>query len=145
MTSTKELSDAFYEALNAHDVAKLGEQLSEDVTYWEANLPEPINGREAVQKHMAGNWESFPDSRVKLVNRIESGEWLADQMEWTGTNTGPIEIPGQPPIPATGKKATGSAVAIVRTAEGKITELRVYYDNLGMLAQIGLLTPPGSE
>lgn len=145
MASTEELAKAFYEALNAHDVAKLGEQLSDDIMYWEASLPDPINGREAVQKHFKGNWETFSDTTVKLVNRIESGEWIADQMEWTGTNTGPIEIPGQPPIPATGKQAQATAVAVVRTEEGKIADLKVYYDNLGVLAQLGIMTPPGSE
>lgn len=32
------LADAFQKAINAHDVAKIGELCAENVTYWEANF-----------------------------------------------------------------------------------------------------------
>ena len=54
-------------------------------------------------------------------------------------------MPGQPPIPATGRRAEGKFASIARVEKGKVKELNIYYDNLGFLAQLGLMTPPGSK
>src|SRR3989304_6851363 len=71
------VADAFENALNAHDIDGLGNLLADDVTYWEANLPGPIHGREAVKDHMRENWKSFPDSHLRLANRVGSGGRVA--------------------------------------------------------------------
>lgn len=145
MAEIVNLAEAFYKAMNDHDATKMGEQLAENVMYWEATLPGPINGRKAVEEHFRANWGSFPDASVRLVNRIVSGDHVVDEMEWTGTHKGPIEVPGQPAIPATGKSAKSAGVAVVRTKEGKITDLKVYFDQLSVLSQLGLAPAPGSE
>jgi hypothetical protein len=144
MASWNELSDGYLAALEAQDAKKAGEYLTEDVTYWEANLPEPIHGREAVEAHLKQGWESFTDTHLKVVNRVESGEWGSDEGEWTGTNTGPLPMPDQT-IPATGKQGKLWWVAIGKRSGDKLSELRVYYDNVTLFAQLGLMEPPGSE
>ena len=136
------VAEAFVNALNAHDANRLGDVLADDITYWEANLPAPIHGREAVKAHFRENWKSFPDSSLRLVNRVESGDWIAEEVEWTATNTGPINVPGQPPIPATGKRAQAMSVGVAQVQEGKMKRLNIYYDNMGMMAQLGLLPSP---
>lgn len=136
------IADAFLKALNAHDVAKLGEHLADNVTYWEANMPAPITGRKAVEDHFRENWKAFPDANVQLVNRMASEEWVVDEVAWSGTHKGPINAPGQT-IPATGKRAQGPAVAVARTEKGKITRLSIYYDNLAFMMQLGLAPSPG--
>ena len=140
--SVSALADAFQKAVNAHDARKVGELLTEDVTYWEANLPAPIHGRKAVEEHFRENWKPFPDATIRSVNRIVSGDWVADESEWTGTHKGPIQAPGQPPIPATGKRVSGKAVAIARAEKGKVKQLSIYYDNMAFMAQLGLMPGP---
>lgn len=137
------LADAFLKATNAHDVNGIGENLADDVVYWEAALPAPITGRKAVQDHFRENWKGFPDSHLKLVRRIESGDWVADELDWTATHKGPINAGGQT-IPATGKRAQGPCVAVVGTDRGKITRVNIYYDNLSFLTQLGLAPAGGS-
>lgn len=144
MKTATQLAEAFTAALNAHDATKLGEQLAENVTYWEANLPAPLEGREAVEAHFQENWKAFPDATVRVVNRIAGGDWVVDEMLWSGTNEGSIEMPGQPPIPATGKRAEGPGVAVAKAEKGKIASLKVYYDNLAFLMQLGLAPTPES-
>jgi len=143
MGKASTVADAFENALNAHDIDGLGNLLADDVTYWEANLPGPLSGREAVKQHFRENWKSFSDSHLRLVNRVESGDWIADETEWTATHTGPINVPGQAPIPATGKRMKGMAVAVGQTREGKVHRLNIYYDNMAFMAQLGLM--PGSQ
>lgn len=136
--------DAFLKALNAHDAAKVGEQLSENVTYWEANLPAPITGRKAVESHFRENWKGFPDAAVQVTNRIASGDWVVDEVTWSGTHKGPISAPGQT-IPATGKRVQGLAVGIAKVEKGKISRMNIYYDNMAYLAQLGLLPGAGRK
>ena len=139
------LSEAFMEASNRHDVAKMSEMLADNVSYWEANLPAPIKGRDAVAMHFRDNWKVFPDSNIKMLNRVESGDWVVDEVEWTGTQKGPINVPGQPPIPATNKRAMGKAVSVAKVTGGKIESLNIYYDNMAFLAQLGVMGAPGSR
>lgn len=136
-----DLADALMNAVNAHDASKLGDVLADDVTYWEANLPSPINGRRQVEDHFRENWRSFPDATIRLVNRVVSGDWIADEMMWSGTHKGPISAPGMT-IPPTGRQAHGPAVGIARIEHGKIRHLNIYYDNLSYMAQLGLMAKP---
>ncbi|MFQ5919774.1 MAG: ester cyclase [Thermoplasmata archaeon] len=144
MASWEELSDGYLAALEARDEKKAGSYLTEDVNYWEANMPEAIHGREAVEAHLKENWDSFTDVHLKVLNRVESGEWGSDEGEWTGTNTGPIQMPNQT-FPATGKQGKLWWVSIGKRSGDKLSELRVYYDGAGLFGQLGLMEPPGSE
>ena len=144
VSDLRALQDKFLEALNAHDVAKISANLAEDVTYWEANMPQSIKGRKAVENHYRENWKSFPDASIKFLTTVEGGSRIASEGMWTATNKGPLTIPGQPPIPATGKRVEGKFASVARVEKGKIKELNIYYDNLQMMAQLGLMSPPGS-
>ena len=141
MTATA-VADAFLAAINAHDERKIGELMADDVAYWEANLPAPIKGRRAVEEHFRENWKPFPDATIKSLNRIVSGDWVTDESMWSGTHKGPIQAPGQPPIPPTNKRAQGKAVAVAHVQGGKVKSLNIYYDNMAFMAQLGLM--PGS-
>jgi len=141
--SASAVADAFLNALNAHDANRIGELLAEDVAYWEANLPAPIKGRKAVEDHFRENWKPFPDASIRFTNRIASGDWVADESEWSGTHKGPLQTgPGQPPIPPTNKRAHGKAVSVAHVQGGKVKSLNIYYDNMAFMAQLGLM--PGS-
>ena len=137
------LAEDFFKAMNSHDPAKIAAFFAEDSTFWEASLPAPIKGKKAVEEHFRENWKAFPDSTVKLLNRITSGEWIADEVEWSGTHKGPIQAPGQPPIPPTGKHILGKAVAYVQTSKGKVKQMNIYYDNMAVMAQLGLMPGTG--
>ncbi len=139
------VADAFNTAQNRHDVPKLLELVADNVSYWDPSLPAPITGRVAFENYWRESFKTFPDSTVKVLSRITSEDQVVDEVEWSGTNKGPINIPGAPAIPATGKHVSGKAVAVARTKDGKVTSLNVYYDNLSMMAQLGLMPQPGSK
>lgn len=139
------VADAFINAQNRHDIASLGQLVAENVSYWDPGLPAPITGRQAVENYFAEGWKSFPDTTIRLLNRIATEDQLVEELEWSGTHQGPINIPGMPPIPPTGKRASGKAVSVARLKEGKIVSANVYYDNMSFMAQLGLMKPPGSQ
>jgi predicted ester cyclase len=62
-------------------------------------------------------------------------------MRLTAEGRHEADVPG--PIPATGNEIRMSAVAIHRIADGKIAEHWSNTDELGLLVQLGVVSPPG--
>ena len=70
-------------------------------------------------------------------------EYIA-RVEFTGTNTGPLQMgPDVPPIPATGKSISNKGVYFARIRYDKGVEVHTYPDAAGMMMQLGLVPPPG--
>jgi predicted ester cyclase len=88
--------------------------------------------------------EAFPDMRIVVKNRIATDEQVAVEVEFTGTNSGPLQIgPDVPPIPATGKQISNKGAYFARIRDGKGVEVHTYPDAAGMMIQLGLVPPPG--
>jgi len=139
--SAAALSEAVFKAINAHDPTAIVAYMAEDVTAWDATLPAPVKGRKGVEEYFRNQFRTFPDANVKTLNHIESpgGDSVATEIEWTGTQKGPIEMPGMPAIPPTNKRVNGRGVIVGRSKNGKVTSFSVYYDTGSMMAQLGLL------
>ena len=88
---------------------------------------------------VAKEWKAaFPDARGTIENRIESGDQVAGEILWTGTNTG--SLMGRPP---TGKRVQVRAAAVLRAEGGKIAHLRHYLDVAGLMQQLGVAPGQG--
>ena len=61
-----------------------------------------------------------------------------DTETFTGTHTETLASP-EGDIPATNKSVDGRAVELTRVADGKIVENHLYYDNMELLTQLGLI------
>jgi predicted ester cyclase len=59
---------------------------------------------------------------------------------WTSTCTHQGAFLG---IPSTGNRIVVKGIEVFRIADGKIAEVWVCMDNLGMLQQLGVIPPPG--
>ena len=62
---------------------------------------------------------------------------------WTGRGTHQAELPGNPPIPPTGKQVTVTGIDVYRIENGRTAEHWGNFDQLGMLQQLGVIPPPG--
>jgi len=83
-------------------------------------------------------WKTaFPDLEATFKAVVESGDTVVAEVEWTGTHKGPLETPVGT-LPATNKFGRVGAVMIVKLKDGKIIEARHYFDQLTLLAQIGV-------
>jgi predicted ester cyclase len=60
-------------------------------------------------------------------------------IRWKATGTHKNELFG---IPPTGKKITVTWVDLFRVAGGKLVELWLRWDQLGLMQQLGILPPP---
>jgi steroid delta-isomerase-like uncharacterized protein len=137
------LDEEFIAAWNAHDADRALALLSEDVVWQDVASPEPMHGKAAIRPYLQGWFTAFPDLNATVKNRVVSEDQVAAEVEFTGTNSGPMQMaPGAPAIPATGKKVKGQGTYFVRIQNGKGVAVHSYPDGAGMMMQLGLLPPP---
>lgn len=79
-------------------------------------------------------YAAFPDIYHTVDNAIATDEAVAVHFTLRGTHTAPFMG-----IPATHKPITVSAIAMLQVADGKVTELRAIFDQVGMMQQLGVV------
>ncbi len=102
-------------------------------------------GQEGVRKFYAEQLigQFFPpDAEFTPISRTIDGERLVDEVVINFTHTQKIGhlLPGVEP---TGRKVTIAVVVIVGLQDEKISYEHIYWDQAGLLTQLGLLNPKG--
>jgi steroid delta-isomerase-like uncharacterized protein len=139
------LDEANFVAWNAHDIDGSLAIYSDDIVWIDVGVPEPLRGKEAVRQYIQGWFSAFPDINITVKNRLVTEEQIAGELEWSGTQSGPLQLaPGAPALPPTGKKVIGKATYFVRAKDGKAVEVHTYPDNAGLMMQLGLMPMPGA-
>jgi ketosteroid isomerase-like protein len=64
---------------------------------------------------------------------------VVEQARYTGTHTGAWRSPTGAEIPATGRKLDFPFVGVFRVQDGKISSIRLYYDQIEVFTQLGLM------
>ena len=128
-----------FEAFNAHDWDQFFEVYAESIIYSAPGLPEPLKGLAAWREQIQAFDPAFPDQRFEVVQTFGQGDWVCAETIFTGTNQGPLPVPGGETIPATNKQVRNRAVWVFKIEGGKVTEQRGYFDWLGVMAQLGLM------
>lgn len=130
-------------AWNSQDIEGYLRLCADDLVWHDVGLPEPLHGKEGARQFLQSWFTAMPDMHVEVKNRVISGDTVAVEIEFTGTNTGPLQLaPDMPPIPATGKHVQGKGAYFARYAGGKLVEVHTYPDNAGMMMQLGLMSGP---
>ncbi len=103
------------------------------------NPPAVLKGLEEYKTRMAAFHAAFPDGRYSIEYQVAEADRVAVHWTLEGRQSGPFQ--GRP---ATGRPFTVSGTSIFRIAEGKIQEITVNMDRLGMMEQLGWLpaVPP---
>jgi carboxymethylenebutenolidase len=83
-----------------------------------------------------------PDVAFISISRTVDGERLVDELviRFTHSETLSHLLPGVAP---TGRRVEMALVAIVGVRDGKVAYEHIYWDQAGLLAQLGLLDPSG--
>ena len=133
--------EAFQELLarwNAQDLPGFAKMVHPDAEIFDTGLGIPVN-RDAYVAAQEMNFQGFSDMRGEPVSVIDMGDgWVSREVLFTGTHDGPFMG-----IPATGHTCTLRGAGLLRfDADGLVTNFSLYYDNLTMLAQLGVFPPP---
>ncbi|OGW52389.1 MAG: carboxymethylenebutenolidase [Nitrospirae bacterium RBG_19FT_COMBO_58_9] len=109
------------------------------------NVPVLVGGvgrrgvHDFYRDHLVGKFFP-PDVKMVNVSRTIGSEQLVDELVISFTHTRVIDwmLPGVPP---TGKKVEMAVVVIAGVENGKIAHEHIYWDQAGVLVQLGLLNP----
>jgi carboxymethylenebutenolidase len=102
-------------------------------------------GRDGVRAfyrdHLVGKFFP-PDVKMTNVSRTVGHDRVVEELVISFTHSTPIDwlLPGVPP---TGKPVELAVAVIVGFKDGKISHEHIYWDQAGVLVQVGLLDPTG--
>jgi steroid delta-isomerase-like uncharacterized protein len=126
------------EVWNEHNLDAVDELFAPD--FVNHNSPPGMpNGREGLKASVGMFFSAFPDLKVTSDFDLAEGDKVVTHTTVVGTHTG--ELMG---IPATGKRMNITSIAIARIAGGKIAELWIESDQMGMMQQLGVVPTPGA-
>jgi len=98
-----------------------------------------LTGREAAESIWNTYNEAFPDNRLDIIAIHADDRGGIHEGRATGTHTGTLRGPAGE-IPPTGKKATVNFCGVYEFDEGKITSFHLYFDQMEMLTQLGVIS-----
>jgi steroid delta-isomerase-like uncharacterized protein len=132
------LDDEGMGAWEKHDGDAFLGLFAEEFVWQDDTVPEPMRSKGEARRYFQSWMTAFPDFHVSTTNRVIGEDAVAAEVEFRGTNTGPLEMAGNQ-IPATGKNVVGHGCYFARVQNGKIVEFHSHPDAAGMMMQLGLL------
>ncbi len=133
----EQLDDQGMAAWDQHDVDAFMSLFAADFVWSDLTLPEPMRTRDQARQYMQAWFTAFPDMRVRQTNRVVSEDAAAAEVEFTGTNSGPMLMAGRE-IPPTGRRVVGKGAYFVRVEAGKVVQFSSHPDVAGLMMQLGL-------
>ena len=141
----KDPTGLFKEYLDAFESRQFGrvhQLYTDDCELFIPNYAE-AHGHEQLKDFFAGQTAPFPDCRFEIRSWVEYDGGFFAEMNFIGTNTGPLPAPGGGSIPPTNRKVNVPFVSIFTVRNGQIATHHGYIDQLDLMGQLGLFPPPG--
>lgn len=136
MGQGRDVVEQYFKLVNAADLDGVRAILTPDAEFV---APGPVTGGpDMVVGWMGPFLSAFPGIDHQIDHLVEAGDDVATEITVTGTHTEPMVTP-QGELPATGKQLVLKAVNVMRLRDGKIAELRIYFDQMSFMGQLGLL------
>jgi steroid delta-isomerase-like uncharacterized protein len=135
--NNKELLDRYVECYKQGDLDGIMDLYAEDCSQW---MPDGVyKGRESIRERLARELAAFSDLDWGVASFVNDGGAFADEWWFVGTHTGPLTMPDGSELSATGKRVEMHGMEVVKVRDGKIIVDNLYYDNLSIAAQLGLI------
>lgn len=122
--------------LNQGEIDALAQFFWDDVVE-QGLLPRRGPGLSGLKQMLRGLRASFPDMHWTIYEQISEVDKVLSRFEWTGTHHGVFLG-----IPPTGRSVKVWGMVVDRFEEGKIKEMRIIMDTLGLMMQLGAVPPP---
>ena len=136
------LLDKVLEMWNKPDMALIPQLYAADVVVTTSSTPEPYVGHAGIKKWIEINRAMMPDMVMAFPEAVVQGDKIATIWTLTGTQSGPLVMPGGT-LPPTGGKVRITGLAIDYLKDGKFVKEIVVFNVLEMMMQLGFtLNPP---
>ncbi len=142
MQDPQQVAEAFVDAFNRHDEAAIRDFNADDGVL-EAPGGVHLEGREATTQYGMTWLRAFPDARITVRNQIAAGDTVVQEFTFEGEQRGTLSGPAGD-IPPTNRHVTGRGVQIVRVRDGEVFDTRLYFDQVEVLTQLGIMSEPAA-
>ncbi len=120
---------------NKHDIAVIEKYIASDFII---HFDDGDQNFEQYKGICQAYFAAFPDMHITTNDVLAEGDKVVKVWTMNGTNKG--DFMG---IPATGMPIVVKGMEVFRIENGKIAELWISMDNLGLLKQLGVIPPMG--
>ena len=136
--ANKQVSRRFTELFSTGDADAVDQIMTPDVVFQGATPNGPLRGRDEFKGFLAAYRRAFPTAHSTVEAQAAEGDTVVTRWRARGTHDGPL---GE--IPATGRPFDTHGITIERIEDGRIAEVWVERDQLGLLRQLGAV--PAAE
>jgi ketosteroid isomerase-like protein len=127
----------FYESFEKNDIDAAVGACSEELETVDPGMG-TVHGIEPFREYLETFKRAMPDARAIIEKQYESGDTVIVEGRFVGTHTGPLASEDGD-IEPTGKTVDLRFADFSRVTEGKIASYHTYYDQVGLLTQLGLM------
>jgi steroid delta-isomerase-like uncharacterized protein len=137
--STHAVVKKLVDAIELGDAESYVQLFAEDAIQRHPLAEQPLHGREAIRQGEQALFDAFSDVGVEVRSVVGNGLRVLVEVVLRGTNTGPLDLGGAEPMPATGRRIELPAVwAFDFSSDGLVTEERDYFDTALIMSQLGV-------
>lgn len=137
MSEAQRVVSASTEAFNAHDEARIRALYAEDIVF-EAPGDVRIEGRDGAVEYAMSWLRAFPDATITVHSELAVGDWVVQEFTFSGTHDETLVGP-EGEIPATHRPLNGRAVEVIQVRGSEIAAYHLYFDQVQILTQLGLM------
>jgi predicted ester cyclase len=142
MEQNKEISLSLVEALNAGDLTLWSRHLAEDYEAEHPGVSVLLDKSRSIAYHQRFV-TAFPDIHFEVIGVIAEGDRVLVQWTASGTHVERLATVTGETIPPTRRRAKVSGAMLTEARDGKIVRGWFYWDQLALLAQLGITEQPG--
>ncbi len=142
MTTQRALLDRAIAVYNDGDLDGYVDLYTDDAVL--ATPEGTFKGKSELRERFARELNALSDFRFDVISYIETGDMFADEFIFAGTHTGPLLMPDGTELAPTGRRVEVRGMEMVQVRDGRMAVDNLYYDNVAVLAQLGLLPPPAA-
>lgn len=136
MLNPIDLVNRYYAAINARDWATTATLLGDDCVMRAPGYE--AAGREAATRFDRVWAEAFDGFTIVPARQIAAGDTVVSESRVTGTHNHALTL-ASGVVPATGKRFDAMYTAFVTVRDGRIVAQTLYFDQLDVLVQLGLM------
>ena len=132
---------AGHQAFNQRDFVAMTKQYAESITWTDHSQGRTFRTPQEFQDDFLAGWVgASPDIRITGPRYLDAGQTVVCTFTVAGTHDGPLG-----PFPATGKKFALPLCEMWHfDSSGRVTGGDLYYDQVSLLTQLGLMPQPSS-
>jgi ketosteroid isomerase-like protein len=135
--NTRELAVRFYEGFNAGDIDLALSPFSDDLEMTDPGMG-TVHGLDAFRGYIDTLKRAVPDADAVIEHTYETGDAVIVEGRFVGTFTGPLAT-ADGDIQPTGARVDLRFADVSRSHGEKLISYHTYYDQLGLLTQLGVM------